>query len=202
VSRDDWKALRRPLLALAAMLLIAVASHLYMDSLLNRATQASEQQLRMLRAAENRLYKSGEEKELIERHLSRYRELGEFGFIGRERRIAWLDALRVANESLGLFGVDYQIAAQRPYAHARELEAPELVLQESVMKLKLRLLHEEDLLRFFAVLGEQRAGLFGLDQCHVQRLDQGNTFTYRPHLAAECDVSWITANPAGTEVKR
>jgi hypothetical protein len=108
----------------------------------------------------------------------------------------------MANESVGLFGVDYQIAPQRPYSYSAELNAPELVLQESVMKLKLNLLHEEDLLRFFAKLGQTNAGLFVLDQCAIQRLDSGSTLAYRPHLAAECDISWITAKPAGAEVKR
>jgi hypothetical protein len=202
MSADDWKALRRPLLALSTVLALGAATHFYAQSVLHTAEQASEQQLRVRRAAETRLHQSGEEKELIVRHLDRYRQLATTGFIGDERRIAWLDGLRVASESVGLFGVDYQIAAQRPYSYSAELSAPELVLQESVMKLKLHLLHEEDLLRFFMKLGQQNAGLFVLDQCVMQRLDSGSTLTYRPHLAAECDVSWITAKPAGAGVKR
>ncbi|HSQ04176.1 MAG TPA: hypothetical protein VLN59_09080, partial [Burkholderiales bacterium] len=162
----------------------------------------TEQQLRTLRSAEMRLHKSGEERELITRHLDRYRRLADSGFVGDERRIAWLDGLRMANESIGLFGVDYQISAQHSYARSAELGAPELVLQESVMNLKLRLLHEEDLLRFFSALARQHAGLFLLDQCAIQRLDGGSTLTYRPHLAAECDVLWITAKPAPAEVTR
>ena len=202
MNRDDLKALRRPLLALAAVLVLAAGTRFYTQALLRAAAQATDQQVRVLRTAETRLHKSGEERELIVRHLDRYRRLADLGFIGDERRIAWLDGLRVANESVGLFGVDYQIAAQRPYSYSAELSAPELVLQESVMKLKLNLLHEEDLLRFFAKLGQQNAGLFALNQCAIQRLDGGSTFTYRPHLAAECDVSWITAKPAGAEIRR
>ncbi len=202
MNRDDWKTLRLPLLLLVAVVALAAGGHFYAQSLLHEARQGVDRQTSVLRAAETRLQKSGEEKEVIVRYLDRYRQLSDAGFIGEERRIAWLDALRAANQAVRLFGVDYHIDPQRPYAYASELAAPELVLRESTMKLNLSLLHEEDLPRFFATLARQNAGLFVLDKCAVRRLDPGTVLGYRPHLAADCELSWITATPARAEVKR
>ena len=43
-------------------------------------------------------------------------------------------------------------------------------MQQSMMKLKLGLLHETDLLNFFRVLAEQQVGAFSVNQCSLQRI--------------------------------
>ena len=124
----------------------------YTDTLLKQGRLQLSQQEAQARDARIRLHRSGDEKEIIVRYLSPYRELQRIGFAGDEQRINWLDGLRLANERTNLFGVDYQITAQAPYAHASELNPGDLVLHQSVMTTRFRVLHEEDLLRFFNML--------------------------------------------------
>jgi hypothetical protein len=135
------------------------------------------------------------------RYLGAYQELQRIGFAGEEQRINWLDGLRLANERTDLFGIDYQIAAQAPYAHAAELNPGELHLNQSVMTLRFRLLHEEDLLRFFNVLRDAGAGMFAIDTCTLKRIETGGGTRYQPNLAAECKLSWITAKPRRPEAR-
>ncbi|MNC90938.1 hypothetical protein D3C83_70990 [compost metagenome] len=69
------------------------------------------------------------------------------------------------------------------------------------MKLRFRLLHEEDLMRFFHALAQAGAGVFSIDECTLKRVDTSGAIRYQPNLAAECELSWITAQPSGAEKK-
>ncbi|MBI4196062.1 MAG: hypothetical protein HY526_13405 [Betaproteobacteria bacterium] len=197
----DLKTLRAPLLVLAMTVVAAAAAVFYTDNLLEQSRRDLARHEAQLREARTRLYRSGEEKEAISRYLGAYRQLQHAGFIGEEQRINWLDGLRLANERTELFGVDYQINAQRPYPYAAALDAGPIALNQSVMKLRFRLLHEEDLMRFFTALAATGAGVFLVDECTLKRIDTGAVSRVQPNLLAECDLSWITAKPAVVERK-
>lgn len=197
----DLKALQAPLLALIAAALAATGAVYYTDMLLKQAQQLLTQQETQLREARTRLYKSGEEKEIIVRYLGSYQQLQRIGFVGDEQRINWLDGLRITNQQADLFGADYQITAQRAYPYASELSPGQLALNQSVMKLRFRLLHEDDLMRFFNTLARVGAGVFSIDECTLKRIDASGVIRYQPNLAADCELSWITAKPVGTETK-
>ncbi|MGQ0751689.1 MAG: hypothetical protein ACT4PS_14235 [Betaproteobacteria bacterium] len=195
----DLKKLRTPAIVLLLALLAGSGAVYYTNVLLEQARQRFAQQERLLKEARTQLYQSGEEREIITRYLERYTRLQRIGFVGEEQRINWLDGLRVANQTTDLFGVDYQISEQRAYAYAAEFGPGEIQLHQSVMKLRFGLLHESDLMRFFNALGQAGAGIFYIDQCLVKRIDPGSALRYQPNLNAECELSWITARPAGGE---
>ncbi len=165
-----------------------------------RALAAQEGQLR---EARTRFQRSGDERELIVRFMGPYQDLRGHGLIGPERRINWLDALRVSNQQAQLFGAEYQIGSQQPYPFAQELNAPKLGMAQSVMKLSLRLAHEGELMRFIRLLEDQNAGIFDINQCV---LDRSGGFTgiaakAQPNLSVECELAWITINPEPVERK-
>lgn len=197
----DLKALQAPLLALMAAALAATGAVYYTDMLLKQGQQLLTQQEMQLREARTRLYKSGEEKEVIVRYLGSYQQLQRIGFVGDEQRINWLDGLRITNQQADLFGAEYQITPQRPYPYASELSPGQLALNQSVMKLRFRLLHEEDLTRFFNMLASVGAGVFSIDECTLKRIDASGSIRYQPNLAADCELSWVTAKPVGAETK-
>jgi hypothetical protein len=197
----DLKALRAPALVLFVVALATIGAVYYTDGLLAQARRQLAQQEGLLKEARNRLYQSGEERELITRYLGTYQQLRRIGFVGEEQRINWLDGLRIANQRTELFGVDYQISEQRPYPYAGEFDPGQIALRQSMMKLRFRLLHEEDLMRFFNALAEAGAGVFSVDQCTLKRVEVSGAIRYQPNLAAECELSWITAQPSGPEKK-
>lgn len=191
-----------PLLALAIALLAAAGIVHFTYRSVDKANQALATQQGQLRDARTRVQRSGTEKDLISQHLGNYQKLREMGFVGDEQRINWLDALRTANHSGGLFGINYEISPQRPYPFASVLSPGQLPIMQSVMKLRFQLLHEEDLMRFFELLAQQKAGVFLLDQCTMQRASAGNTMRYQPQITANCEISWITAKPAPPEGRK
>lgn len=196
MNRIDLTLLQAPMLTLLAVALAAWAAISYTGGLLAQAEQRLAQQESQLRDARTRLYRSGEERALIARYLGPYRDLQQAGFIGDEQRINWLDALSTANQRAELFGIDYQISPRQPYPHANELNAGQITLNQSIMKLRMRLLHEGDLPRFFTALEEARAGIFLTEACTIRRIDHQGAIRYQPNLVAECELAWITARPA------
>lgn len=206
MNREDIRELRTPLIVLAAFLALAFLFVWYSGTVAERAHQKLAQQETQLKQMRLRIQNAGEEKEMINRYLGAYRQLEQAGFVGDEQRINWLDALRIANQQANIFGVEYEISPQRPYAHAAELKPGPVALKESVMRLRLRLLHEEDLLRFFQALHRQGGGFFTLDECVVKRLKGSEAAAaaagpVQPNLLAECEVAWVTAKPAAADKK-
>ena len=199
INRQDLEALRVPLITLAVTLIAAFALVYLSGSMLESARQLLTQRENELKQARLRIQNAGEEKEMIGRYLATYQQLARAGFVGDEQRINWLDSLRIANEEARIFGVEYSISAQRPYVYASEFSVGQLMLQESVMHLKFRLLHEEDLPRFFDALGRRGGGFYTVDQCLMRRIKPGEAdkaIQAEPNLAAECDVRWLTVKPA------
>lgn len=149
-----------------------------------------------LKEARSRFQRSGEERDLIVRFLPAFEELRKHGLIGPEERINWLEALRTANQQAQMFGAEYQISTQQSYPYAQELNATRLGMAQSLMKLNLRLVHEGELVRFFELLEKQNVGAFDINQCVLQRVNNGTEpGTAQPNVRAECELAWITMNP-------
>ena len=195
----ERRELLLPVLALVTAIAGAIAAVYFTQGVLGQARLQLSQQEAQVREARIRLHKSGDERDVIVRHLARYQDLQRIGFAGEEQRINWLDGLRLANERTDLFGIDYQISTQAPYAYAHELKPGDLILHQSVMTLRFQLLHEEDLMRFFDALRDAGAGMFAIDACAVNRAGDASRARYQPNLLAECKLSWITARPRRAE---
>jgi hypothetical protein len=205
MSREDLEALRIPLVALAITLLFAAGLVYLSMNVLGNARQLLTQREQQLHQARLRIQNAGEEKEMIGRYLSAYQQLARSGFVGEEQRINWLDSLRLANEEAHMFGIEYDISAQRPYAYAAEFNTGQLLLQESVMRLRFRMLHEDDLPRFFDALSRRGGGFFTIEHCTMRRLKPGEAergLQFEPNLGAECDLRWLTAKPAPAAEKK
>ena len=119
----------------------------------------------------------------------------ESAVVGDEQRLNWLDALRFTNQQTRVFGINYQIGTQQAYPYAGELDPGQLTLHQSVMKITLRLLHEGDLISFLGTLAQQRAGVFSVDQCTMERVEARGSARNRPNVRADCDLAWITLRP-------
>jgi hypothetical protein len=185
-----------PLLVLLVTLVGVVMAVKWTEERAQAAQRNLDAQQTQMREAQIRVQKSGAEKDLIIRYLPDYQQLGALGFIGNEQRINWLDALRNANQKGGLFGINYDISARQPYPHAALLAPGSVNVMQSVMKLRFQMLHEEDLLKFLEYLSEQNAGVFVVNHCSMRRTSTNVTVRFQPNMSAECQLAWITAQPA------
>ena len=199
ITRQDIDALRVPLITLLATLVAAAALVFVSAAELDSARALLTKREGELRQARLKIQNAGEEKELISRYLSAYQQLARAGFVGEEQRITWLDSLRAANDESRVFGVEYDLSAQRPYVYAAEFNPGQLLLQESVMHLKFGMLHEEDLPRFLDALARRGGGYFTVDDCAVRRTRPFDAAIasnqVEPNLIADCNLRWLTVRP-------
>ena len=188
----DLPALIRPLVVVLIAIVVSFMVIRFANRSVAQATQNRDAQQRALGEARTRVYKSGEERDLIRKFLPAYYQLEKEGIMGLERRLDWLEALRVANTHADLYGVQYEISAQQPYPRGDVLGAPSLEVRHSVMKLRFGLLHEEDLSRFLNALLAQGLGAFLVNQCSLAQVRKLERPVNQPTLQAECELSWIT----------
>ncbi len=201
LSTRDIPALGRPLLVLGLVVGLSAGSILLAERLVKQGRSSLTKAQADLAEARKRVQRSGEERDTILRYVGPYRTLAQRGIVGEEQRLAWVDALRTANNEAQLYGVEYEVGAQQAYALSAEAGAGGLPVQQSVMKLKFGMLYEDDLLNFFRVLAAQEVGTFTINQCALQRLvSEVVRPTNTPTLRAECEVAWITIPaPAAAE---
>jgi Tfp pilus assembly protein PilV len=196
MNAAELKALQAPLIILVIVLGLGAGIVYQLDQTLSATKRELAQQQAQMREARTRLQKSGEEKELIVRYLPNYEYLQRIGFVGDEKRLNWLEGLRLSNQQAQLFGVQYQIGSQQQYPYAAELSPGQLTLHQSVMKLSFQLLHEGDLMSFLKALGKQGAGFFAVNECKLDRANTGGSIRFQPNLRADCDIAWITLRAA------
>lgn len=202
LSGRHIQALRLPLTALLIVAVSGAGAVSWTRNQIKNHERTLAAQERQLADSRSRFQRSGEERDLIVRFLPQFQELRTRGLVGPEERISWLEALRAANDQARMFGAEYQISTQQPYAYANEFGPQQLGMAQSVMKLSLRLAHEGELMRFFRLLERQQAGAFDINQCVLQRVGaQPESLVLQPHLRAECELAWITLNPAPPDHK-
>ena len=135
LSIRDIPALGRPLLALALVTGLSAGGILFAERLVKDARGSLTKAQAELGEARKRVHRSGEERDTILRYVGPYQALAQRGIVGEEQRLAWVDALRVANNQAQLYGVEYEVGAQQAYTCAADAGAGALPLQQSLMKL-------------------------------------------------------------------
>jgi len=200
LSSQDLRALSRPLIVLCVVSLVSAGAVAYSGKTVTHAQARVRGEESNLIEARNHVEHSGQEKRLIEQYVEPYRQLERAGIVGEEQRISWIDALRVANREADLYGVEYDVGPQQPYGFVNEVDAKNLSVRQSIMKLRLGLLHEGDLFRFFHALAAQKIGRFSVNQCTVKRLPVDLAVPVnQPTLSAECELAWITIGGPSSE---
>ncbi|MEO8163773.1 MAG: hypothetical protein ABI619_00120 [Betaproteobacteria bacterium] len=196
LTRKDFAALKYPVLILGITIAVSIALVKLTSDQRVHAENQSRNLLLTLQEARSRYHRSGDERENILRYLPAYQQLVEQGFVGTERRISWLEALRIANEQAGSLGVTYQLEPQKPFL-LMSLDNPvSKNLQHSRMKLTIGLLHEGTLMEFFRSLAAQQPGLFMLTGCALDRASGLESPAPRQaNLSAQCELSWLTIDP-------
>ena len=170
-NRLDWKYLGKGTLVPGMSLLIAAI--VFGASIWYHGTQARAYEV--FTANKEAISEDYNElvyrRRLLDRYHRRYRELQDLGFVGRERRLDWIETIRAAAKSLDLPNVSYSLEPQLEAVRPVEPSSPNAEIQIFVSRLELELglVHEVDLLRFFNRLEQEAPGLMKVDQCNLIR---------------------------------
>ena len=131
MRRANIVALRMPLAMLAATVIVCVCALLYSGAMLGDARQLLTRAEMQLRSERVRVENAGEEKAARARYLGGYQQLAREGLTGRRAKDELARWPARGNARSEPVGIDYEIGAQRPYAHASEVDAGPLRISES-----------------------------------------------------------------------
>jgi hypothetical protein len=193
------RTLRKPIIALVVASIAGTVSVFFTEKMRDNARQELQKQRSLLTEAHLRFQRSDDEKAIIINYLPEYQKLQKQGFIGSEQRINWLDGIRSANQQAELFGIEYKVGPQEPIKALGDVTDSSGKLRQSLMDLNFRLLHEEDLMRFFRALEQQQVGLFSINNCSLERVADIRTLQFQPYLGAKCQLAWISYNESSAE---
>lgn len=196
LQRDDWHALRKPMLLLGttALVMILLVGFSYQYDL-NQAL-ALEQAKTAHKKAQQSLQQLQQEQADVLQNLPQYQRLVDSGFIGEERRQQWISSLRKIREQHDLFEVDYDISQQEAYQPSFFTKPEGHQLYRSVMTVKLRLLHPGDLLHLLSGL-RHNTPPFVVRDCDISRSAgmKVKADTLPANLKARCELDWLTLKP-------
>ena len=194
-SKDDF---RRIGLGLAAAVAMAAAGGALVFATLQlqvgaRKDQAAAQAKRQ--EIQGRLARARDEELEIKSKITRYNELSGRGILGEEMRLDWVEQIRAIKTARKLYDIQYEIAPQEAIGAAILPGASgNFEFLSSAMQMKMKLLHEEDLLNFLADLRSTAQAYLRVRRCDVERLPKagGDSPGVPPQLAADCSIDWIT----------
>lgn len=197
MTRPPLAAIKTSVVLLLAAVALSAAGIFWSSMQDTQARAELQRQQTALAAARARQQQAQMEARLIAQHLDAYRALVARGFVGEESRLAWIEAVQLANQDARLYGLDYTLS---PRADAAAALASGLPLKQTRMTVSLPLLVETDLQRFVDALRARTPGLFRVDRCRMSRVaDTPPQPLNRPELDAECELLWFTvATDTGT----
>jgi len=173
-----------------------VAVALVAEQMVAKARQQERTVSGQLHDVEAKLSRLRDETEEIRAKIARYQELAASGVIGQEARLDWVEKIAKIKAARRLFDVEYEFAPQKT---AEAAILPEGAVgggyefMASPMKLRMQLLHEDDLLGFLADLRQSVQAILVVRRCSVERLPRNpNERNLQPQLKADCDIDWVT----------
>lgn len=188
--RPPLAALKLSLLLVLFALILAGVGIAWSQAAARDAQTARAQQQAARNAAQQALDRSRDQQRLIETHLGEYQALAARGFVGAEDRLAWIEAVQLANRSVGLSGLEYRLS---PRAPADPGLAQGLPLGQTTMALSMPLLVETDLSRFLDALRARAPGIYRVQSCRLSRPGREAFEAFNlPRLKAECELRWYT----------
>jgi hypothetical protein len=183
--RVAWAILGLAILAAAGL---AWGSHWYLqkekrDGLVTK---------RELVEAQSRVDAARREHDDLKDSASTFQDLVKRGILRDESRLDLIERLERLKVRYGLFGLDYDIAAQRalPLPGGRVFNAVDVL--GTRVKVRALALHEGDALAFFEDLARPSDGFNPLSRCGLRRIETDTGGAVSARIEAECTLEWIS----------
>ncbi|MBU1190980.1 MAG: hypothetical protein KKE76_04625 [Gammaproteobacteria bacterium] len=194
-AKQVYAELRQPLqragTLLAGLLILMVVSGLF-NNQMNKSRQAAEQSFNGLVQDYRRALQS---EQILLTETSRFAHLQAQGIVGPEPRLRWVQDIREVAQRVGLVAINYELEPRTPATLAIATGSYQLFV--SLMRLKLELRHEGDLLRFINLLVERQGGLFELSACALSRMrDDEPTSLHASNIKVDCELRWYSLDSA------
>lgn len=145
-----------------------------------------------------------EEEKTISEYYPKFIKLYNYGEIGQERRLNWIETLRSAGVDIKLPSLSYTIESQKAYTPDFAVNMGSYRLYKSDMSLKIQLLHEGDLFNLLNDLDGDAKGLYRVSSCKLTNniREELSDDPNAGNVSADCLLEWFTLKLAdGTDIK-
>ncbi|HCZ17622.1 MAG TPA: hypothetical protein PL117_00080 [Accumulibacter sp.] len=190
LGRADWRKLQPGILLVVLAVAVGLAAVYFANQAKADAQKARLLVRAQLQEADGKLKQVRQEETEVKQKSIVFNKLAERGIIGDEQRLDWVELLKEIRDKHRLIDLQYEISPQRM------LDKPgdDFSFFVSAMKIQLKLLHEEDLLRLIDDLRRQAKALVRVRSCQVERLPAtgDDRSGGRAHLLADCEIDWLT----------
>ena len=189
----DWRVMRGSAIFLTVAILasgtLVSGGHVF-GSKMKLELQKEQRKLNAIRTQYQTI---DEQRQIIEQSLPNFRTLEAKGIVGEERRLEWIETIRVAAAHVQVSSLRYQIGSRNDYTPYFPTETQGFNVYASEMKLDMGLLHEEDLLSVLREVNRRTTSLYEIAYCSLTRAGPSfeNTLE-RPNLRASCGLRWLT----------
>ena len=203
--KRDWKYLGEGMLLPGASLVVTLIALVLSNWFHDKQQSLHEEYSSNLEAIHDEYDALVYRRLLTERYYRRYKEFQDLGFVGRERRLDWVQTIRASAKSLDLPSVSYSVEPQLQLIQPVRSESPNAKIQifGSQLELKIGLIHELDLLRFFDRLEGEAPGLMRVDRCDLARQrEPSEPLVAATNILASCSMkmfSVITSDVGAAE---
>ena len=194
LSKKDWKRLQWSIalfviLAGAGAAIVSISTQaMHMADKTNKIAKQDKD------AAHGKATRAKEEAHELSEKIAIYQALQDRGIVGQEHRLEWIEQIRSIKKRRKLVDVNYELEPQKLLdAKVVSPSVNGFDILSSPMKLKMALLHENDLLDFLADLRSGIQGYIRVGGCDITRNATAATGGGpAAQLRAECDLDWIT----------
>lgn len=183
--RGSWALL---VVAIVAAAGLAVGGKLFLEHDKRQRLSSSRQ----LQEAQARLDVARRERDNLNESADIFRTLVARGLLQSERRLEMVELLNGLRARHELFGLDYEISPQRPLQFPGGRVFPAVDVLASRVKLRMRALHEGDVVGVIEGLAQSRQGFYPFDRCALRRVEVLSPDAIQPRVEAECAFEWIT----------
>lgn len=191
-SAEGTRTLRVSLAVLAvcigASVGIVMGSRWYLD----REKRDSASGHQRLQEARTRLDSARRERFSLQESSDTFRTLVERGLLQGEQRLEMVELVNALRTRHQLISLDYEMSPQRALQLPGGRAFAAVDVLASRVRLRMRALHEGDVVAFIEDLGQSRQGFYPLDRCALRRLEVSGSESLAPRVEAECAFEWIT----------
>jgi type II secretory pathway pseudopilin PulG len=192
LSRSDLSLMQWSLLAISAAALLS-AAFLYVSGQYATQTQQDRRSAQTrLDDARRQLKSAQEDKQNMATYAEKYLALANNGIIGDGQRLDWMEGLEKLRQQQLVSSFRYNIAPQKTHTPMLPIDSGNFDIQYSEMTMEFDLLHEGQLLNFFAALRNQVKGHYQLEGCTLKRRNGNEESGGMTGLTAACRGGWIT----------
>lgn len=193
---EDLSRLRWSLVFLAMAIIATAITTLLWRQAIDKVETDRRQLAAEQKEIRNRIARAHEEEQATRDRIARYQQLRDRGIIGLEERLDWVEQIAQIKARRRLIDVQYDLSPQRPIDDAvlpGGAVAGSHEIMASTMKLRMPLLHEDDLLGFLSDLRRAVHAHLLVRDCAIERLatvaaERGLS----AQLRADCTIDWIT----------